>query len=61
MTLQEQLIIVERDYPEAWKYLHDAAGVQLPKFDDNDEIISWGQDTPQDAPMMKEEDEHESN
>ena len=49
MTLQEQLIIVERDYPEAWKYLHDAAGVQLPKFDDNDEVISWGQDTPQDA------------
>ena len=39
MTLKEQLEIVERDYPDAWEYLHDINGVQLPKFDDNDEWI----------------------
>ena len=51
MTLQEQLEIVERDYPDAWEYLHDTAGVLLPKFDDNDEIVPWGVScgvTPQD-------------
>lgn len=53
MTLKEQLEIVERDYPDAWEYLHDTAGVQLPKFDDNDELVSWGA-TPQD----KEENNH---
>jgi hypothetical protein len=41
MTLKEQLEIVERDYPDAWEYLHDTAGVPLPKFDDNDEIVAW--------------------
>jgi len=54
MTLKEQLEIVERDYPDAWEYLHDTAGVPLPKYDDNDEIISWG-NTPQD----KEENNHD--
>lgn len=58
MTLKEQLEIVERDYPDAWEYLHDTSGLQLPKFDDNDDLVSWGA-TPQDSPQdvnKKEED-----
>ncbi len=42
MTLEEQLLYVETHFPDAWEYLHDIAGVQLPKFDDNDEVVSWG-------------------
>ncbi len=58
MTLAEQLLYVETHFPDAWEYLHDTAGVQLPKYDDNDEVVSWGatpQDTPQDD---KEENNH---
>jgi hypothetical protein len=51
MTLKEQLEIVERDYPDAWEYLHDTAGVPLPKYDDNDEMVSWGN-----IPKDKEDD-----
>jgi hypothetical protein len=53
MTLKEQLEIVERDYPDAWEYLHDTAGVPLPKYDDNDEMVSWGN-----IPKDKEEKNH---
>lgn len=40
--LKQQLLFVESYLPDAWEYLHDTAGVSLPKFDDNDEVVSWG-------------------
>jgi hypothetical protein len=51
VTLEEQLFFVECFFPDAWEYLHDIAGVRLPKYDDNDEIVSWGvpKDTPQEV------------
>lgn len=42
LDLRQQLLFVESYLPDAWEYLHDTAGVKLPKFDDNDEITSWG-------------------
>lgn len=50
LDLKQQLLFCESYLPDAWEYLRDMAGVQLPKFDDNDEVVSWGT-TPQ-----KEED-----
>lgn len=47
LDLKQQLLFVESYLPDAWEYLHDTAGLQLPKFDDDDEIVSWG-NTPQD-------------
>lgn len=47
LSIEEQLLFVESYLPDAWEYLHDTAGVPLPKFDDNDEIVSWG-NTPKD-------------
>jgi len=41
LDLKQQLLFVESYLPDAWEYLRDTAGVQLPKFDDNDEIVSW--------------------
>lgn len=40
--LKQQLLFVESYLPDAWEYLHDTYGIKLPKFDDNDEVISWG-------------------
>lgn len=47
LNTQEQLLFVESYLPDAWEYLHDTAGVPLPKFDENDNIVSWGAVTPQ--------------
>lgn len=47
LDLRQQLLFCKACLPDAWEYLHDITGVQLPKFDDNDEITSWGV-TPQD-------------
>jgi hypothetical protein len=47
LSIKEQLLFVESYLPDAWEYLHDINGVPLPKFDDNDEVVSWGL-TPQD-------------
>lgn len=58
LDLKQQLLFVESYLPDAWEYLHDTAGVSLPKYDDNDELVSWGatpQDSPQDTPQDKEE------
>ena len=42
LDLKQQLLFVESYLPDAWEYLNDINGVQLPKFDDNDEVVSWG-------------------
>ncbi len=42
LDLKQQLLFCESYLPDAWEYLRDIAGVQLPKFDDNDEVVSWG-------------------
>jgi hypothetical protein len=42
LDLKQQLLFVESYLPDAWEFLHDTAGVQLPKFDDNDEWITEG-------------------
>jgi hypothetical protein len=59
LDLRQQLLFVESYLPDAWEYLHDTADVQLPKFNDDDEVISWGvtppQDTPQDADAKEEQ------
>lgn len=47
LDLRQQLLFVESYLPDAWEYLRDTNSLKLPKFDDNDEIISWGA-TPQD-------------
>ena len=39
LDLKQQLLFVESYLPDAWEYLRDTAGVQLPKFDDDDEWI----------------------
>lgn len=56
LDLKQQLLFVESYLPDAWEYLHDTAGAPLPKFDDNDEVVSWGL-TPQDYDADKKEDE----
>lgn len=60
LDLKQQLLFVESYLPDAWEYLHDIAGVQLPKYDDNDEVVSWGH-TPQDTSQegdKKEDKKH---
>jgi hypothetical protein len=42
LNLKQQLLFVESYLPDAWEYLRDTAGVPLPKYDDNDELVSWG-------------------
>jgi len=42
LSIKEQLLFVESYLPDAWEYLHDINGAQLPKFDDNDEWIKEG-------------------
>ena len=39
LDLKQQLLFVESYLPDAWEFLHDINGAQLPKFDDNDEWI----------------------
>jgi hypothetical protein len=56
MSLKQQLLFCESYLPDAWEYLHDTADVQLPKFDDNDEVISWGV-TPKDTPQKDAKEE----
>lgn len=40
LDLRQQLLFCEAYLPDAWEYLNDINGVQLPKFDDNDEWIT---------------------
>jgi len=42
LSIKEQLLFVESYLPDAWEYLHDINGAQLPKFDDNDEWVKEG-------------------
>lgn len=56
LNTQEQLLFVESCLPDAYEYLTDTG--KLPKFDDNDEVVSWGL-TPQDVDK-KEDKNHES-
>jgi hypothetical protein len=49
--LKQQLLFVESYLPDAYEYLKDTNGVPLPKYDDNDDLVAWG-NTPKD----KEED-----
>lgn len=51
LDLQQQLLFVESYLPDAWEYLRDTAGVPLPKYDDNDEVVSW-----ESIPKDKKED-----
>jgi hypothetical protein len=53
LDLKQQLLFVESYLPDAWEYLRDTAGVPLPKFDDNDDLVSWWA-TPQDAKKTEE-------
>lgn len=53
MSLDKQLLFVESYLPDAWEYLHDiASAAELPIFDDNDDMVTCGGDTPQDANKM---------
>ena len=38
LSLRQQLLFCEAYLPDAWEYLHDT-NAQLPKFDDNDELM----------------------
>ena len=42
LDLKQQLLFVESYLPDAWEYLCDTAGIKLPTFDDDDEVVSWG-------------------
>ncbi len=42
LDLKQQLLFVESYLPDAWEYLTDTNGVQLPMFDDNDELVVKG-------------------
>ena len=39
MNLKDQLLFIESYLPDAWEYLHDIAKAELPKFDENDEVV----------------------
>lgn len=49
LDLKQQLLFVEGYLPDAWEYLNDVSAPKLPRFDDNDEVIT------------KEENYHEGN
>lgn len=38
LSLRQQLLFCEAYLPDAWEHLHDTSA-QLPKFDDNDELM----------------------
>ena len=40
MPLEEQLEHVKNEYPEAWAFLNEPHEARLPRFDDNDEMIT---------------------
>lgn len=56
MTVPEQIVEIRAKYPEAWAYIkemldyrelkgaQEALAPSLPKFDDNDEMISGGEE-----------------
>lgn len=55
LNTQEQILFVESYLPDAWEYLHDISKVELPKFDENDNMVSCGMSCgPQD---VKEEEQ----
>lgn len=39
LTPKEQLIFVEEYLPDAWNLLQGIASTELPRYDDNDEVI----------------------
>jgi hypothetical protein len=45
LDLKQQLLFVESYLPDAYEYLKDTNGVPLPKYDDNDDLVSWGNTT----------------
>jgi hypothetical protein len=57
LDLKQQLLFVESYLPDAWEFLCDVA--KLPKFDDNDNLVSWGARTPQDTPQVTPQEEKE--
>lgn len=56
MTITEQITEIKRNYPEAWAYIKEMLDyrehlgmeeelrAEPPKFDDNDEMISGGEE-----------------
>ena len=40
LDLKQQLLFVESYLPDAWEYLHDTQQVKLPRYDDNDDLIT---------------------
>ena len=40
LDLKQQLLFCESFLPDAWEYLSDAGNTCLPKYDDNDEIVT---------------------
>jgi hypothetical protein len=56
MTITEQIAEIKRNYPEAWNYIKEMLDyreqlgmeeelrAEPPKFDDNDEMISGGEE-----------------
>jgi hypothetical protein len=62
LDLKQQLLFCEAYLPDAYEFLRDTNRIKLPKFDENDEVISWGvtpQVTPQDTPKVTLYDEKE--
>ena len=47
LNTKEQLLFVESYLPDAYEYLTDTANsnLKLPTFDDNDDLVSWGNTT----------------
>lgn len=39
MSLKDQLIYIETHMPDAWEYLHDISKAELPKYDEDDEVV----------------------
>ena len=39
MSLKDQLLYIETHMPDAWEYLHDIAKAELPKYDEDDEVV----------------------
>lgn len=44
LSTKEQLLFAESFLPDAWEYLHDIPKSELPKYDDNDEIVKEDDD-----------------
>ena len=39
MSLKDKLLYIETHMPDAWEYLHDIAKAELPKYDEDDEVV----------------------